>query len=204
MGLLSSKLKCGNAFITHLYLCPYLAVAAGTDAVSLSLIRFKQRLQPDLDAWIDGATQLLGALSFSADTIILRALRHDETTARTDFLSALDLLGQRLAIRLNCRYLPALLTKSRTTLSNKHLSRTDRRSQLQGVYHLTTDVPTTGAPNPSTTEPPHFITPSTPFLLIDDILTTGATMKAIILTLRTAYPSCPITAFTLTRAANTV
>jgi predicted amidophosphoribosyltransferase len=206
MGLLTSKIKCGNAFFTHLYLCPYLPLTAGKDALSHSLLNFKQRIQPDLDAWIDCSVQLLGSLSFSTDTIILRALRHDETTARTDFPSALDLLGHSLAIHLRCRYLPTLLTKSRPTLSGKHLTRQQRQSQLLDVYQFATTppapVPAKPAPGSPSTTPIPDLSPSTPFLLIDDILTTGTTMRALIGTLRHHFPACPIKTFTLTRADN--
>jgi predicted amidophosphoribosyltransferase len=200
MGLLTSKIKSGNAFFTHFYLCPYLPLTAGQDALSHSLLNFKQRIQPDLDAWIDCSVQLLGALPFSPDTIILRALRHDETTARIDFPSALDLLGNSLATHLRCRYLPTLLSKSRPTLSGKYLTRRGRRSQLQDVYQLisTPPSPMSGAADPAPGA--HNLTPSTPFLLIDDILTTGTTMRALIGTLRRHYPECPIKTFTLTRA----
>jgi predicted amidophosphoribosyltransferase len=194
MELLTSKIKCGDTWFAHFYLCPYLPLAAGTDALSLSLIKFKQRIQPDLNAWIDCSARLLGQLYFSPDTIIIRPLRHDETTARPDFPSALDLLGQSLATHFRCRYLPTLLTKSRPTLPNKYLTRRERRSQLQDVYQLTTTPPSAGAPNPTP------LNPYTPFLLIDDILTTGTTMRALISTIRRDYPDCPINAFTLTRA----
>jgi predicted amidophosphoribosyltransferase len=193
MGLLTSKIKCGNAFFTHFYLCPYLPQTAGPDALSHSLLNFKQRIQPDLDAWIDCSVQSLSALPFSPDTIILRALRHDETTARMDFPSALDLLGNSLATRLRCRYLPTLLTKSRPTLSGKHLTRYERRAQLQNVYQFAASMPNATTPTPNTGAP-------SPFLLIDDILTTGATMRALISTLRHHQPDCPIKTFTLTRA----
>jgi predicted amidophosphoribosyltransferase len=192
MGLLTSKIKCGNTSFTHFYLCPYLPLTAGTDALSLSLLRFKQRVQPDLDAWIDCSRQLLSRLPFSSDTIIIRALRHDEITARTDFPSALDLLGQSLAIHLRCSYLPSLLSKSRTTLPNKHLTRRQRQSQIQDVYRFTT--------SPAEALAKAGLTPTIPFLLIDDILTTGTTMRALIRTLRHHYPACPIKTFTLTRA----
>jgi predicted amidophosphoribosyltransferase len=204
MGLLTSKIKCGNTSFTHFYLCPYLPLTAGMDTLSFSLLRFKQRIQPDLDAWIDCSRQLLGRLPFSSDTIILRALRHDEITARTDFPSALDLLGHSLAIDLRCRYLPGLLSKSRTTLPNKHLTRRQRRTQLLDVYHLSTSPVHLRAPEPPAEAPETSakagLTPTTPFLLIDDILTTGATMRALIRTLRHHYPACPIKTFTLTRA----
>jgi predicted amidophosphoribosyltransferase len=195
MGLLTSKIKCGNSSFTHFYLCPYLPLTAGKDTLSHSLLKFKQRIQPDLDAWIDCSTELLGLQPFSADTIIIRALRHDETAARTDLPSALDLLGQSLATRLGCRYLPNFLYKSRTTLPNKLLSRRQRRSQIQDVYQVATPVPAIADSTPIPD-----IAASSPFLLIDDILTTGATMRALIQTLRHHYPNCPIKTFTLTRA----
>ena len=184
MGLLTSKIKCGDTWFTHFYLCPYLPLTAGADALSLSLLKFKQRIQPDLSAWIDCSTRLVGQLHVPPDTIIIRPLRHDETFARPEFPSALDLLGQSLATHLRCRYNPALLTKSRITLPNKHLTRRERTSQLRDVYHFT--------PTP--------LSPSTPFLLIDDILTTGTTLRALIGTIRRVYPNCPVKAFTLTRA----
>ena len=190
---------------------------AGTDALSLSLLKFKQRVQPDLGAWIDCAAQLLGQLPFSSDTIIIRALRHDETNVRPDFPSALDLLGHSLALHLRCRYLPTLLIKSRPTLPNKYLTRRSRRSQLQDVYHVTPDHSflTSSAPDHSfltspTPDQPLLTSsapdqplpaPSPPFLIIDDILTTGNTMRTLINTIRRDYnPASPIRTFTLTRA----
>jgi predicted amidophosphoribosyltransferase len=155
--------------------------------LSHSLVRFKQRLQSDLDAWIACAAELLGHRSFSPDTIIVRALRHEETTVRIEFPSALDLLGESLSRNLRCSYRPDLLRKTRTTLPGKHLTRGQRRSQLQDVYQL--DTLTGGT-----------IPPQTPILMIDDILTTGATMRAIFRSIREALPTSSIEAFTLTRA----
>ncbi|HEV3415004.1 MAG TPA: phosphoribosyltransferase family protein [Puia sp.] len=223
MGLLTSKIKCGDDSFTHHYLSPYLPLTAGKDAISLSLVKFKQRIQPDLDAWIACSADLLGNLSFSPDTIIIRALRHNEISARPEFPCALDLLGHTLAARLHCRYLPELLSKTRPTLPGKHLTRQQRRAQLENVYQVaaipligvatpepgtapppsTSPIQPTPAPQSTTTTPdptPTPLPPTTPVLLIDDILTTGATMRALILTLRNHYPGCPIMAFTLTRA----
>ena len=168
MGLLTSKIKCGDTSFTHFYLCPYLPLTAGKDTLSLSLLKFKQRIQPDLDAWIDCSTELLGVQPFSADTIIIRALHHDEMTARTDLPTALDLLGHSLATRLGCRYLPSLLNKSRKTLPNKHLTRRQRRFQIQEVYQIATPTPGADGPtlipdadDPTPSTPIHY-TPSTP------------------------------------------
>lgn len=198
MGLLTSKIKCGNTFFTHYYVCPYLPRIAGTDALSHSLLKFKQRIQPDLDAWIDCSVQLLGALPFSPDTIILRALRHDEMTARTHIPSALDLLGLSLAHHLGCHYLPSLLTKSRPTLPNKHLTRRQRQSQLHDVYHFSATHRTLAAPSAAAAATTADL--PTPFLLIDDVLTTGTTMRTLIQTLLRNHPACSVKTFTLARA----
>lgn len=185
MRLLTSKLKCGSFYVPHYYLHPYLPLEAGRETMSQSLIRFKQRIQPDLDAWIGSATENLASLPFSTDTIILRALRHDETTARMDFPSALDILGQTIAHRFNCRYLPTMLTKKQPTLPSKYLTRRQRKTQLDDVFTLSGSAT---------------IPPATPFLLIDDILTTGSTMRALVRTLQVPFPVSSITAFTLARA----
>jgi ATP-dependent DNA helicase RecQ len=153
--------------------------------MSISLLRFKQRSQPDLDAWIERAARLLKPLNFAPDTIILRALRHDEISVRPEFTTSLDLLSQSLADHLHCRYQPAHLLKSRITLPGKHLTRRQRDNQLKDLFLI---------PDPITSLPPP------PFLLIDDILTTGATMRALFYTLNNHYPASPISAFTLTRA----
>jgi len=184
MRLLASNIKCGNASFPHYYLCYYLPLTAGKDKPSLSLLKFKQRIQPDLDTWITYAAELLGSVSLSPDTIILRALRHDEVCARADFPSALDVLGHSLAERLHCRYLPTFVCKTRPTLPGKLLTRRQRQTQLENVYKLS-GIPLAEHP---------------PFLLIDDILTTGSTMRALIGALREHYFASPITVFTLTRS----
>jgi predicted amidophosphoribosyltransferase len=207
MELLKSSIKCDDRYFQHYYLCSYLPLAAGPDDLSISLIRFKQRTQPDLDTWIEDSARLLAALPFPPETIIIRALRHEETTVRPEFPAAIDLLGQTLASRLHCHYYPDLIYKTSSTLPNKHLTRHQRRTQLLDVYRLATAAtPLPSDPNPLSPAtsslpltPP--LNPDTPFLIIDDMLTTGSTARAIIRTLRIHLPDCPIRIFTLTRAA---
>ena len=193
MPLLRSYIKDGKNLYRHYFLCPYLPLGAGEDSVSKSLLRFKQRLQPDLDQWIGLGVDSLRTIAPGAGTVILRPLRHDETIVREAFPGALDLLARALALEFGCRYLPELLTKTRPTLPNKFLTRRQRRMELEDVYRLT--LPATGD---------GCISADTPFLLIDDILTTGTTMRTLIHILQGTFPLSPIRAFTLTRAANTV
>jgi predicted amidophosphoribosyltransferase len=181
-----------NSSFRHDFLCHYLPVAAGSDRLSVSLLRFKRRIQPDLDAWTDCSLEVLrdiplppDSIPLSPDTIVLRALGHDETSAGLGFPTALDILGEKIATRFGCRYLPSLLLKSRVTLPCKHLLRRQRLDELRDVYAITATPPPLTSP---------------PFLLIDDILTTGTTMRMIIRALRAHFPACPIQIFTLGRA----
>ena len=197
MAMPTSSIIYHNSSFRHDYLCHYLPVAAGADRLSGSLLRFKRRIQPDLDAWTDCSLEVLrdiplppDSIPLSPDTIILRALGHEETSAGHGFPTALDHLGEKIATRFGCRYLPSLLLKSRVTLPCKHLFRRQRLDELRDVYNIATE-PTTPHPNALT---------SPPFLLIDDILTTGTTMRMIIRALRARFPACPIQIFTLARA----
>src|ERR1700744_4142430 len=108
MGLQTTSIAYRNSSFRHDYLCHYLPLSAGTDVFSRSLLKFKRRSQPDLDAWIDCSLEVLKDIPPSQDTIILLALHHDETSiptvapaaspaTRTTFPTSLDLLGETLA-----------------------------------------------------------------------------------------------------------
>jgi hypothetical protein len=221
MAMPTSSIIYHNSSFRHDYLCHYLPVAAGADRLSGSLLRFKRRIQPDLDAWSDCSLEVLrdiplppDSIPLSPHTIILRALGHEETSAGHGFPTALDILGEKIATRFGCRYLPSLLLKSRVTLPCKYLFRRQRLDELRDVYTVA-PAPSTPHPDPLTSTPaithspsstsppaiPHSPSPtSPPFLLIDDILTTGTTMRMIIRALRARFPACPIQIFTLARA----
>jgi hypothetical protein len=215
MGLQKTSITYNNSLYRYYYLCHYLPLSAGADTLSRSLLKFKRGIQPDLNAWIDCSLEEFQNIPLSPDTIIIRALRHDETrvhesppsalrpssappAALLPFsppLSALDLLGQSLAARFQCQYLPSLLCKSRPTLSNKGLTRGQRETELNDVYALT--------PGSTLIPPlPASANPHPPFLLIDDILTTGTTIRTIIHTLHQAFPLSPLQVFTLAKADN--
>jgi len=282
----------------HFYCCPYLPLCERIDPVSRSLLKFKRGAQPDLDNWIDRT--LLGfretPVPLAPGTIIIRALRHQETSPLATPPSSLDRLGHTLSGELGLTYLPQLLYKVRPTPLNQSLSRQQRMIQQQNIYHvdpsaltllhqataLTAQAPepehfpvmaisqiaepqaipnpakviqtadpatatqtgaspavphpgtlTQTAESPAATElnssaienaPARIIpsaqnvstqilppvqnasdqtTPSNPFptslLLLDDILTTGATVLSILQALHTSFPRCHVTIFTLAK-----
>jgi len=186
MSLQETSIPYNDSLYRYYYLCKYLPLTAGVDTLSRSLLKFKRGIQPDLDAWIGSTLEVFHNIPLSPETIIIRALRHDETQVHESPPASLDLLGQALAARFQCQYLPSLLRKSRTTLSNKGLTRHQRETELNDVYSIAQE----NLPLPA---------PPIPFLLIDDILTTGATIRTIIQTLHQAFPLSPLQIFTLAK-----
>ena len=185
MGLQRTHIVYKKVYYPHYFLCNYLPRLAGADNLSRSLLRFKEGRQPDLDAWIDCTLEMAGGIPLPPGAVILRALHHQETTARDDKPSVLDLLGQRLADHFQASYRPTLIGKKRTTSEIKSFTRTERRTELQDVY-FTTPIPLPPA--------------TTSCLLIDDILTTGTTFRMIIAALHLTFPSLPVQLFTLARS----
>jgi predicted amidophosphoribosyltransferase len=206
MALQQTSILYRQSSYPHYYLCNYLPVAAGHDTLSRSLLQFKLGRQPDLAGWIDCSLEMLDAVPIAADTIIIRALHHDETFAIIDPPASLDLLGQSLATHFRCDYRPALLQKLRPTGECKSLSRQQRQKELDNIYILEpADTPAPGpALSPATaTDPtrPFPQPPGTPpFLIIDDILTTGTTARMIFRAIRRRYPHSPLQVFTLALA----
>jgi predicted amidophosphoribosyltransferase len=196
MGLQETFITYNNSLFRFFYLCHYLPLIVGPDTLSRSLLKFKRGIQPDLDAWIECSLEVFPDIPLSPGTTIVRALRHGETKVPESTPTSLDLLGQTLAANFHCRYLPSLLCKSRPTLSNKGLTREQRHAELKDVYSLSPEV--LSSPLSTTSSSP---VPSNPaFLLIDDIFTTGTTVRMIIHTLRGFFPLCPLQIFTLAKA----
>jgi predicted amidophosphoribosyltransferase len=190
MPLQHTYLSCRQHLYSHYYLCHYLPASSGRDHLSHSLLKFKKSRQPDLDAWIDCSLELLAQAPIPPGATVIRALHHYETTASTH--SSLDLLGQELARQFRHRYLPLLLQKTHPNQPVKMFSKPRREEELQGLYRL----------HPS-------LLPSAPshWLVIDDILTSGATLHAILQAIQEAGTpgpaNTPIHIFTLARAATT-
>ncbi|HWK03858.1 MAG TPA: hypothetical protein VNS58_09505 [Puia sp.] len=187
MPLQQSTIIYRDTSYPHYYLCNYLPVSVGTDPLSLSLLKFKRGRQPDLNAWIDCALELMAEATIPPNTILLRALHHDETIIRDNNSGALDKLGKTLAAHFQSHYCPRLLRKSSPTPEIKSLPKEQRIAELKNRYHID--------PRYLPSQP---LSPS--FLLLDDILTTGTTLKMIIGALLHLYPQANIVAFTLAKA----
>jgi predicted amidophosphoribosyltransferase len=209
MALQQTSIQIGNASYPHYYLCHYLPVSTGRDSFSHSLLKFKESRQPDLSGWIDCTLDALATLPILPGTTILRALHHDETAIRQDKPTALDKMGKALAARFRSDYRPSLLRKYRPTREIKGFSKEQRTTELQDTYYYIEDA----APQFSIgdTQSPigdtqgsigdeHIPPGDGHFLLLDDILTTGTTIRAIIAAILLHYPKAQFSIFTLARA----
>lgn len=165
--------------LNHYYLCNYLPLYKGSDDLSKSLIRFKAGSPVDVEAWTECSILEMNKISLNKGILILRALSSDEMSTDLTHHTPLDRFATRLANLVEGTYQPDLLHKTQKTMSVKFLSLADRIEELQNVYAFTGQS--------SIKE----------ILILDDILTTGTTMKEIIKAIREVTPSSSITLFTL-------
>jgi predicted amidophosphoribosyltransferase len=191
MALQHTYLSYNQQLYSHYYLCNYLPASTGRDSLSHSLLRFKNGRQPDVDAFIDCAIESFAGIPIPSGATIIRALRHFETTVSGE-PSPLDLLGQRVADHYQHYYLPRLLEKPHANQPVKLFSKPRREEELQGLYRIDASYVAT------LPEPPGS------WLIIDDVLTSGATLRAILHAINETFPGQAASAdiFTLAKATS--
>lgn len=182
MPLQCEHIEFKKEYFRHFYLCNYRPRHKGTDALSESLIRFKMKNPIDVEAWTYCAIVELKKVLKSKPLMISRALSRDELATNLENHSALDWMGKQLQNHFEGRYSPEVLSKVHTTRSIKLLTRTEREEELREVYHFE--------------EPPDDYSE---VLIIDDILTTGTTLREIIRAIRSVITDSSIVLFTLAR-----
>ncbi|HTJ14658.1 MAG TPA: hypothetical protein VL547_21610 [Dinghuibacter sp.] len=173
----------GRGMAAHLFLCHYYPLGYGADRLSHSLVRFKMGLAPDVGAWTSAALSTLGGLA--PGTLVVRALHHQElcSTGRRP----LDALGEAIARRSGGRYDAGLLAKRRVTRTCREmLTKAERIAELKGVYYWWGGNPGRWGQR---------------VLILDDIVTTGATASAILEVVHEALPEAKLMVFSLARAS---
>lgn len=175
MGLQHQTLVCPAGEFPHYYLCQYRPMSSGYDELSRSLIQFKNMHTVHVRAWTECAIQELKAIIFRKDLIITRALGHTEKRAVNG--SPLDYFCEKLGQALGFSYSSSLLQKIRATPKISGLRARDRADALSDIYIFH------GRSVPSV-------------LIVDDILTSGATLCAIGKAIRKTSPNTHITLFT--------
>jgi predicted amidophosphoribosyltransferase len=180
MGLQTQYLNFRSEKIPHHYLCNYRPVSAGLDELSKSLLNFKCGYRPDTAAWIECSILELEKIKIEKGCVVLRALASQEQGATVS--TALDRLASELANARSLFYIPSVLKKIRKTRQVKLLTSFERNKELDSVYVFAL---------PLSSSPPKEI------LILDDIVTTGATMLSIVFAIRKVLTSATIRIFTL-------
>lgn len=180
MGLQKQRILYGDEYLTHYFLCRYIPKAAGSDRLSQSLVSFKKGYAPHAKAWIDCAVSEMRTISEVRESLVIRALGHDEQVVVENTGRSLDQLGVKIAHALNGSYQPECIQKSRVTQKLTSLTKAEREEALKNTYRF--NMPDR--------------TPKK-ILILDDILTSGATVRSIMQAILKVFSSASITIFTL-------
>ena len=150
------------------------------DTVSEYILHFKDNREPYTTKWIALATREV-AVKIKDIDIVVRVLGSTELTASGH--TSLDKLGVILAKHTNSVYVKSALNKKRQTRPLKFLSRAERQQELNGLY---------------TFQKPKTISSNNPnILLIDDIVTSGTTLKEVNRAIKTVLPQCRLFFFSI-------
>lgn len=163
------------------YLAHYLPRSqGGNDALSSYLLQFKDNNKSAVKNWSRFAAKSLrySGINFK---VVVRALGSSETTVNIN--TPLDYLGKKISREINAKYMPTLLSKSRRNKSLKYLSANERENELSGLYSFKNYGATKGDN----------------ILLIDDVVTTGTTLKSIHSSITQSCPQVNIYFFSLTK-----
>ena len=152
------------------------------DGVKQEVWSFKDNKNPSVRRWVNKTVEL--APSFPVIDIVVRALGHAELRAE-DGDKALDTLGKSLAVALGATYQPKILEKKHVLVKSTNCSAVQRRQQVGGAYKAEVDSIEANS-NPT-------------FLIVDDVLTSGATTDEITRCLSQAFPNSSIYIFTLVK-----
>jgi ATP-dependent DNA helicase RecQ len=145
---------------------------------------FKDGSRKSVERWTQKAVEI--ADSLPPVDIIVRALGHAELGA-SNADQPLDFLASHLARALRASYKPSGLCKNRVLVKSTNIGEADRRLQMRGAYEVYSDA--VGVPESE----------SVTFLIVDDVLTSGATTQEIVRAITEVYANASFYVFTLAK-----
>ena len=154
------------------------------EGIKQEVLAFKKGQSSAIQRWSNKAVEL--ATHFPVVDIVVRALGHSELKV-TGIDTPLDHLAFNLANALNASYKPDLIEKSRVLVKSTNLSGAERQTQVAGAYSVSSNQRSKLEFSKRT------------FLIVDDVLTTGATTKEIVRAISKAFPESCIYVFTLVK-----
>jgi len=159
-----------------------------SDTISEHLLKFKVNQEPFVTKWVDLIISEIDSLPLV--DFIVRVLSSKETSASGN--TSLDKLGRAMAEATDAKYCPTWVEKKRQTQQLKFMGKAARQNELDGIFTFSIKGEKRG--NPRIHEGgERFIK----IMIIDDVTTTGSTIKEIYRTIHEKYPKCPVHAFVL-------
>lgn len=162
----------------HFYLGYYLP------GIKQEVWSFKDGKKSAINRWSNKALEVCAALP--AIDVVVRALGHAELEAGRQ-PTPLDRLGASLAAAIKAHYQPGGLYKSRVLVKSTKCSARERLQQVNGVYSAASGLADAYDSGEIT------------FLIVDDVLTSGATTGEMARALSAAYPNARVYVFTLVK-----
>ena len=159
-----------------------------SDTISSHILQFKDNQEPFVTKWIDLVISEVDSLPLV--DFIVRVLGSDETSASGN--TSLDKLGRAMAEATDAKYCPTWVEKTRQTQPLKFMGKAARQNELDGIF--TFSIKGKNEPNPRFNKGgKRFIK----IMILDDVTTTGSTIKELYRTIHKKYPKCPVHAFVL-------
>jgi hypothetical protein len=171
-----------HRFIKLWHLFYYLPSKSAWDNNAQLILDFKNNLKSATDYLVDCAIREIKGYCLGEEIFIIRALRSTEVRASSEQLSALDVLGRGVAAAIGGIYIPQLLMKKRVTVPLKSLGAKAREAELVDVYSVR-DLGVS--------------LDNRQIILLDDVVTTGATSRIITRAVLDRYPTAKINTFSL-------
>lgn len=164
----------------HLFLGYYLG------ALKQEVWKFKDGKSEVIERWIQKVREL--ASSFPPLDVVVRARGHKEVGgSHQEAANALDLVSMTIAKETGSTYTPESLLKTKELKKSVNCSASERVQQVRGAYELKAISHLNDLNKPVR------------FLVVDDVLTSGATTNEIIRAIRTTYPNAIVNIFTLVK-----
>lgn len=177
------RIKFGdNKSIKLWHLFYYFPSKSAWDNNAQLILDFKSNSRSAAEYLLDCSLRELQGYELKEEILVIRGLKSSETRAVLDKWSAMDWLGQGIATGIGGIYIPQLLEKKRVTQPLKQLRARQREGELENVYGLRDLGLCLNNRN---------------ILLLDDVVTTGATARAIVRAVLGSYPGAKINTFAL-------
>lgn len=168
-------LREGNSFFAGYY----------SGELKIDVLDFKKGKESSIACWSNYIGYRLSTLP-KVDTIV-RALGHDEVTAQKN--TSLDVFSTCISRFIDAQFNPTLLKKHHPNEKSTNLNRAQRLAQIKGLYFVDSDCAASKLTGLQT------------FLIIDDVVTTGATTSEITRALVKHFPEAIVYVLSLVKTA---